>query len=304
MAMPEKYIPREFHLRSSKFPIQPREEEEITNPGTYGQALAEYMQKSLQARDYSVPFICCEDFGWWVEVKLERTSVGVTCIRAHEDDGPCDFAVVAGDCEMKWSWKHFGRVNISSELEALEKDLLDVFTKDTDIEVIARNFDSLELLAFSDTSEDAPPGQPPNDHAEKPFKPLGCAFKLTAGSLFVTFFIGLTVYLVSQIPFFHEHGYLLVATALFALVVGVELATVVLSPDSTTPFGILGVKPGKESVKRLKDKSNLSSETFQIVSAICVEDDISNAGMTYFCELKDGQYLHLSGQYLVDYASS
>ena len=62
-----------IHIRSTRFPILPGEEEELLNEGTYGKALAEYLQAELAKRGYDAPFVCCEDWGWWVELKAPFT---------------------------------------------------------------------------------------------------------------------------------------------------------------------------------------------------------------------------------------
>lgn len=58
-----------IHIKAPKFPVLPGEEQELVNPGTYGKALAQYLETRLTERAHAVPFICCEDWGWWVEVK-------------------------------------------------------------------------------------------------------------------------------------------------------------------------------------------------------------------------------------------
>ncbi len=78
---------RYFHIRTSKFPILPGESEEIVNPDTFGKAFTEYLQASLIARNWNVPFVCCEDWGWWVEIKLKNTSIGLLCGRGKEKPG-------------------------------------------------------------------------------------------------------------------------------------------------------------------------------------------------------------------------
>ncbi len=133
---------KEYHIRSAKFPLLPDEEAEVINPGTFGKALAEYLKTQLEAKGYEVPFICCEDFGWWTEVNLQPVSVGIACRRSHEDPGPCDFAVAIDSDEKRWSWRTFRKVDLSTQLEQLAEDLRAVFEHDPEIEVIALNFDA------------------------------------------------------------------------------------------------------------------------------------------------------------------
>ena len=71
-----------IHIRSAKFPILPGEREELVNEGMYGKALAQYLQGKLRERGYAAPFICCEDWGWWVELKAAPVAFGV-CIEWH-----------------------------------------------------------------------------------------------------------------------------------------------------------------------------------------------------------------------------
>ena len=80
-----------LHIRSKKFPILKGEEEETINPGTFGKAFAMFIQTILKDAKYDVPFIVCEDWGWWVEIKLPSKSLGITCYREHEKDSECNF---------------------------------------------------------------------------------------------------------------------------------------------------------------------------------------------------------------------
>jgi hypothetical protein len=60
---------RFIHIKSAKFPVLPGEEDELVNGGTYDKALAQYVHSELKKRSYRIPFICCEDWGWWVEIE-------------------------------------------------------------------------------------------------------------------------------------------------------------------------------------------------------------------------------------------
>ncbi len=55
----------------SRFGILPGEREELVNDGMWGKALAVYLQEKLRERGWDVPLVCCEDWGWWVEVAGE-----------------------------------------------------------------------------------------------------------------------------------------------------------------------------------------------------------------------------------------
>jgi hypothetical protein len=126
-----------IHITSDKFPILPGEEEELVNDGMYGKALAQYLQAKLSERGYDAPFVCCEDWGWWVELKDAPFPFGV-CIHSGPDgDGPVEFVCTDGaTAARKWSWRKFRFVSTTSWVERLRDDLLAVFQADEDVEII------------------------------------------------------------------------------------------------------------------------------------------------------------------------
>jgi hypothetical protein len=84
-----------IHVRSDKFPILPGEDEEIINEGMYGKALAEYLQKELTEVGYTVPFVCAEDWGWWVELSTDPIRSGVSIYALPETD-PIEYVCTDG----------------------------------------------------------------------------------------------------------------------------------------------------------------------------------------------------------------
>jgi hypothetical protein len=126
-----------IHIRSSKFPILPGEKEELVNDGMYGKALAIYLQQQLIERGYKVPFLCCEDWGWWVELKTAPFAFGV-CIYSNScDEAPTEFVCTDGATGLrKWSWKKLRFVETATWVEKLHQDLLEVFNSDEDVEVL------------------------------------------------------------------------------------------------------------------------------------------------------------------------
>jgi hypothetical protein len=96
-----------IHIRSSKFPILPGEKEELVNEGMYGKALAEYLQAKLRDRGYNAPFVCREDWGCWVELRIAPFAFGV-CIYSGPEDRPVEFVCTDGATgSRQWSWKRF-----------------------------------------------------------------------------------------------------------------------------------------------------------------------------------------------------
>ncbi len=126
-----------IHIRSSKFPILPGEKEELVNDGMYGKALAKYLQAKLSDRGYDAPFVCCEDWGWWVELRTAPFAFGVCIYSGPEEDGPVDFVCTDGATgPRKWCWKRFRFVDTSPWVKKLHEDLLAVFQADKDVEIV------------------------------------------------------------------------------------------------------------------------------------------------------------------------
>jgi hypothetical protein len=126
-----------IHIRSSKFPILPGEKEELVNDGMYGKALAEYLQAQLIDRGYDAPFVCCEDWGWWVELKTASFTSGVCIYCTPEDDTPVEFACTDGTTAARtWSWTKFRFVDTLPWVRKLHEDLMAIFQADHDVEIV------------------------------------------------------------------------------------------------------------------------------------------------------------------------
>ena len=97
-----------IHIKSTKFPVLPGEDGELVNEGTYGKALAQYLEMRLKERSYPVSFICCEDWGWWIEIKGLPFVTGV-CIYATGNLPDTNELCVAVDSApgKRWSWSRF-----------------------------------------------------------------------------------------------------------------------------------------------------------------------------------------------------
>lgn len=141
---------------------------------------------------------------------------------------------------------------------------------------------------------------------EKPLNPAGCALKLTIGSCAVIALAGVAVWLASNIAWLSDRPWALGLLGALAMVIGVEVATVILSPGSGTPFNILGaggmLSPSKDySPDALLRRGEAEREEFLITRTIVVEDN-GASGEAYFCQLgNDAGVLLLSGQYLYDF---
>ncbi|MFC7339747.1 hypothetical protein ACFQY0_21365, partial [Haloferula chungangensis] len=125
-----------IHIRSTKFPILPGEEEELVNEGTYGKALAEYLAEHLRTRGYDIPFTCCEDWGWWVEIRGQPYSLGC-CVYGASDagDSPELCVKISRDPERKWSLLRFRMIDTRERVNKLLDDLKAVFEDDSEVEI-------------------------------------------------------------------------------------------------------------------------------------------------------------------------
>lgn len=130
-------VNRFIHIRSSRFPILPGEEEELVNEGTYGKALVEYLQGKLIKLGYHAPFICCEDWGWWVELKGAPFAFGVCVYANGEQQSPVEFVCTDGASGPRtWSWKKFRFIETGPWVDKLHADLVSVFESDGDVEIV------------------------------------------------------------------------------------------------------------------------------------------------------------------------
>ncbi|TWT89599.1 hypothetical protein [Stieleria varia] len=132
-----------LHIRSAKLRILPGEDDELVNEGMYGKACAQYLQTSLAGRGYSVPFVVCEDWGWWVDVKgLDFTcGIGVYGIQI-DDSGDLDLCVtVLTPKGKKWSWTKLRSIDTSAEVDKLHETIRSIFEDDVDVTIVCESPD-------------------------------------------------------------------------------------------------------------------------------------------------------------------
>ena len=130
-------------IESKKFPIQPGEDQEITNERMYGKALCTYLQEHLPRAGINVPFFCNEDWGWWLEVEHGDFKLAL-CIYSDPDaeGNPEKYAIMPSiDKETKWSWTRFRKVNVSKEVLAVIDCVERTFASDTDVSAVTRHDD-------------------------------------------------------------------------------------------------------------------------------------------------------------------
>lgn len=109
----------------------------MPNEGLYGKSLAQYLQENLASRGYDVPFICCEDWGWWVSLAAPF-DFGV-CIYAAPNDGKDPEEFVCTDStggRRAWSWRKFRFIDTAPWSKKLDQDLIAIFTADEEVQVV------------------------------------------------------------------------------------------------------------------------------------------------------------------------
>ncbi len=129
---------KEFiHLRSAKFPLLPGEAEEMVNEGLVGKALALYLQEKLQRLGREVPFVCCEDWGWWVELAGAPFRFGV-CVYSLPSNGEmAEFCCSDGASAARiWNWRRFGFIDTAPWAAALHGELVAIFQDDPEVELL------------------------------------------------------------------------------------------------------------------------------------------------------------------------
>ena len=126
-----------IHIKSAKFPVLPGEDSEVYNEGTYGKALAEYLQARLQEHGYVVPYFGCEDWGWWVEVKGFPFGAGLGIYATARLPETRELCVAVNPAPgRRWSWSRFRIVDTTAAVTKLFSDLTAIFQADPDVEVL------------------------------------------------------------------------------------------------------------------------------------------------------------------------
>jgi hypothetical protein len=95
------------------------------------------LRRKVANLGYAAPFVCCEDWGWWVELKGTPFAFGVCVYSGPEEEGPVDFVCNSGLSKgRKWSWKKFRFVETAPWVNQLDADLLTIFRSDPDVEIV------------------------------------------------------------------------------------------------------------------------------------------------------------------------
>ena len=116
------------------------EKEEMVNEGMYGKAIALHLKEILSAAGYDVPFVCCEDWGWWVEIKGFPFVLGL-CVYCWENEPGkvAEYAIMCNiEQERKWSWKKFRMISTIGIVGDLMGKVETAMRNDKAVQVIGR----------------------------------------------------------------------------------------------------------------------------------------------------------------------
>ncbi len=100
-----------------------RDEEEETNPGRYGKALAQWLVEELKGRGVAAEGVIPEDFGWVVMVSRKPIMLWLGC--GNTDDSTTEWNVFLV-AELSTVQRLFKRTNPVPEIEKLREHLAEL----------------------------------------------------------------------------------------------------------------------------------------------------------------------------------
>ena len=124
-------------FKSSAFPAQPGEDER-TNPGVFGRALAHWLADRLRERGFAPAEVFAEDFGWCVPVARDSYTVYVACAGS---DAPDDEWRVFAFVEPSLLTRLMGRDRSASALDQVFVALEDCMRTAPEIRELTREND-------------------------------------------------------------------------------------------------------------------------------------------------------------------
>jgi hypothetical protein len=130
-----------IHIQTTRFLVEPGEDEEIFNEGTYGAALSTYLEIELNKRGYTGGAIC-EDWGYWLGVSHPENpntvlQAGVYCPNG-ENENPMEYVVlVMTHKTKKWVWSKFKFVSFAPKIVKLQADIRDILNNAPETKVLS-----------------------------------------------------------------------------------------------------------------------------------------------------------------------
>ena len=116
-------------FRSSKFPPYDGEEE-LINPGLWGKRLAEYLVEKLSLLGIQSEEIIAEDWGWYIPIKNEGSTLAICCGHQNGDD---DEFLCFTEPKTPIIKKLFKKIDVSAHLGQLVGALEKILSSDPEI---------------------------------------------------------------------------------------------------------------------------------------------------------------------------
>jgi hypothetical protein len=129
----EGQMNKQLCFTSSFFEVQPGEDEE-TNPGLYGKALAHWVGEQLEQRGVSVEGVIPEDFGWVVMVARQPFMLWVGC--SSEDGSKSRWRMFVAAEPSLWQ-RLFKKIETQPAVANLESHLAEIAKNIPDIQEVA-----------------------------------------------------------------------------------------------------------------------------------------------------------------------
>ncbi len=132
-----------IQIRSPMLRIMPGEDAELVNEGMYGKACAQYLKSNLAGRGYSVPFVACEDWGWYLGIKGLDFPCGIGVYGMQiEDSQDLDLCVtVLTPKGKKWNWSKLRSIDTTADVTKLHDTIRSIFEDDFEVEIVCETLD-------------------------------------------------------------------------------------------------------------------------------------------------------------------
>ena len=130
-----------IELHTDKFPIFNGEDDVLVNEGMYGKALCTYLERELPLVGVEVERFLCEDWGWWIEVRVNEFAMGLQIYSdSKPGENPEKYAILSSiDKDRIWSWQKFRKIEVGDQVSEIIDKVESVLLKDTDITYVKRH---------------------------------------------------------------------------------------------------------------------------------------------------------------------
>ena len=130
-----------IHIQTTRFLVEPGEDEEIVNERMYGAALSTYLETELNKRGYDGGAVG-EDFGYWLgfshpDAPLATLEMAVHC-PSLRNETPMEYVVVVMTHKTKrWVWSKLKSISFAPAIKKLQADLREILAKAPETKVLS-----------------------------------------------------------------------------------------------------------------------------------------------------------------------